>query len=81
MDRRSGRDDAETNHEPPGRESQADEAGGDSSARREAAAYLRAAKLTDDAREREALRQKAAELLSPRRNTSSTAGPRPARKP
>jgi len=31
-----------------------------------AAAYLRAARLTDDASERQALRRKAAELLEPR---------------
>ena len=34
--------------------------------RQKAAAYLRAARLTDDAEEREALRRKAGELLSPR---------------
>jgi hypothetical protein len=33
--------------------------------RREAASYLRAARLTDDASERQALRRKAAELLAP----------------
>lgn len=35
--------------------------------RQAAAAYLRAARLTDDPAERESLRRKAAELLSPRR--------------
>ncbi len=80
MNRGSGRDDDERNREPPGQESEAEPAGADVSARRKAAAYLRAAKLTDDGREREALRQKAAELLSPRRNTSSTSGPKVARK-
>jgi len=39
---------------------------GDAGRRREAAAYLRAARLTDDASERQALRRKAAELLEPR---------------
>jgi len=39
---------------------------GEASRRREAASYLRAARLTDDASERQALRRKAAELLAPR---------------
>ena len=81
MGRGSGRDDAEANDERSGQDSDADAASGDVSARRKAAAYLRAAKLSDDAREQEALRQKAAELLSPRRSGSSSAGPRAARKP
>jgi len=37
--------------------------------RQTAAAYLRAARLTDDAPERAALRRLAAELLSPRRGS------------
>jgi len=39
----------------------------DATARRQAAAYLREARLTDDPAEREALRHKAAELLAPSR--------------
>jgi len=39
----------------------------DAGARRQAAAYLREARLTDDPAEREALRHKAAELLAPSR--------------
>jgi hypothetical protein len=39
---------------------------GEAGRRREAASYLRAARLTDDASERQALRLKAAELLAPR---------------
>ena len=38
---------------------------GEAGRRREAASYLRAARLTDDASERQALRRKAAELLAP----------------
>ena len=38
--------------------------------RQKAAAYLRAAKLTDDPAERESLRRRAAELLSPRHGAS-----------
>ncbi len=41
--------------------------------RRKAAAYLRAAKLTDDPAQREELRHKAAELIAPRHKTSDTA--------
>jgi hypothetical protein len=40
------------------------------SKRQAAAAYLRAARLTDDATERESLRRQAAELLSRRARTS-----------
>jgi hypothetical protein len=49
----------------------ADEGEGQAEAneRRQAAAYLRAARLTDDATEREELRRKAADLLSPDRRT------------
>ena len=39
----------------------------DAGARRQAAAYLREARLTDDPAQREALRRKAAELLAPSR--------------
>jgi hypothetical protein len=50
--------------------------------RQQAASYLRAARLTDDAAERESLRRKAAELLSPRRGgeaspTRSTSDAKP----
>ena len=45
----------------------------DTSRRREAAACLRAARLTDDASERQALRRKAAELLAPRARGSARA--------
>ncbi len=47
------------------------------SKRQAAAAYLRAARLTDDAAERESLRRQAAELLSPRTGdqASETASP------
>ena len=76
MDRKQERHDAETDHELPNAESQDDPAA-ELTARQRAAAYLRAARLTDDAREREALRQKAAELLSPRRGTRSS----PVKKP
>ena len=59
----SDRDDAPANI-PAGESVQA-------SSRQKAASYLRAAKLTDDPGEREALRRKAAELIAPRRKQSS----------
>ena len=40
---------------------------GEAGPRQLAASWLRAARLTDDAKERDALRRRAAELLSPRR--------------
>src|SRR6185295_7380323 len=66
MDRAHKRDLTEVETEPmPDRES-LDEDVLETQRRQKAAAYLRAARLTDDAGEREALRRKAGELLSSR---------------
>jgi hypothetical protein len=44
-------------------------AAGEAGERKLAASYLRAARLTDDPSEREALRRRAAELLAPHRHS------------
>ena len=49
---------------------------GQADRRREAALYLRTARLTDDASERQALRRKAAELLAPRASRARGGGTR-----
>ena len=50
---------------PPGEESRGEHCG-ETRRRQAAASYLSVSRLTDDAAERESLRQQAAELLSPR---------------
>jgi hypothetical protein len=66
MDRAPKRNVAECEPESlPDRESHGDLAA-ETQRRQQAAALLRAARLTDDAEEREALRRKAGELLSSR---------------
>ena len=47
--------------------------GADAAVRRQAAAWLREARLSDDPSEREALRRRAAELLAPSRRARGTA--------
>jgi hypothetical protein len=64
MDRVSKRHDAGS--EPAPDEKRQAEAAGEVSKRQAAAACLRAARLTDDAAERESLRRQAAELLTGR---------------
>jgi hypothetical protein len=49
----------------------------DAAARRQAAAYLREARLTDDPAQREALRRRAAELLAPSRRAGKARAQEP----
>jgi hypothetical protein len=65
----------EAGKSPPDRDSQ-ESAVRELTSRQQAASYLRAARMTDDAAERESLRRKAAGLLAPpRRPVTPVPGP------
>jgi hypothetical protein len=66
MDRAPKRDFSDGERESVPDPAAHDERAEEASRRQKAAAYLRAARLTDDAQEREELRRKAGELLSSR---------------